>query len=427
MMRDLFPVHQLESQHDIRKGQLMKKNGAFILSLLLIVTSVCVAQQYELKDPPQRVILNITQDPASSVAVTWRTLGDYPNSQVQITKASDWIELEKGALKINARKQEVVLRGANSVFHYSAVVSNLEPDILYAYRVGHDSIWSGWSQFRTAKAGQSPFTFVYFGDPQNNLVRYCSRVFHEAFRKSPEARFWLFVGDIIGEPQHDSLWSELFTSLGFIPTMIPFALVPGNHEYPNYEDTGARREIVPLWRPHFTLPMNGVKGLEETSYYFDYQGVRFIMLNGEEKLDEQARWMESLLASNPNKWTIASLHHPLFSMGGNRDEYQTRDAFMSLFDKYGVDLVLAGHDHVYSRSHKLRNGAVVPDSEKGTVYVVSVSGSKAYPLSLKYKDLMIKIGEKVQLFQTISIDGNTLAYKSHTVTRALYDSFELKK
>ena len=209
--------------------------------------------------------------------------------------------------------------------------------------------------------------------------------------------------------------------------MIPFALVPGNHEYPNFGVAGAEREIVPLWRPHFTLPMNGAKGLEESSYYFDYQGVRFIMLNGEERLDEQARWMEPLLATNPNKWTIASLHPPLFSMGRTRDERETRNAFLSLFDKYGVDLVLAGHDHVYSRSHKLRNGAVVPDTEKGTVYIVSVSGSKAYPLSLKYKDLMVRIGEKVQLFQTISIDGNTLTYKSHTITGALYDSFELKK
>ncbi len=405
----------------------MTKTRILTLFLLVVVISVGVAQQYEPKDLPQRVILNITQDPASSIAVTWRTIGNYPNSQVRITKASDWTELEKGALKLNAQKEEVVLRGVNSVFHYSAVVSDLEPDVLYAYRVGHDSIWSGWSQFRTGKAGQSPFTFVYFGDPQNDLVRYCSRVFHEAFRKSPEARFWLFVGDIIGEPQHDSLWSELFTSFGFVPTMIPFALVPGNHEYPNYEHTGTRKEIVPLWRPHFTLPINGVKGLEETSYYFDYQGARFIMLNGEEKLAEQAQWMESLLAKNPNKWTIACVHHPLFSMGRTRDERQTRDAFMSLFDKYGVDLVLAGHDHVYSRSHKLRNGAVVPDAEKGTIYIVSVSGSKAYALSLKYKDLMVKIGEKVQLFQTISIDGNALTYKSHTVTGAVYDSFELKK
>jgi hypothetical protein len=405
----------------------MTRTRVLILFLLVVTISVCVAQQYELKDPPQRVILNITQDPATSVAVTWRTLGNYPNSQVQATKASDWIELEKGALSIAAKKEEIVLRGVNSVFHYSAVVSNLEPDILYAYRVGHDSIWSGWSQFRTAKAGQSPFTFVYFGDPQNNLVRYCSRVFHEAFRKSPDARFWLFVGDMISEPQHDSLWSELFTSFGFIPTMVPFALVPGNHEYPNFEVAGAEREIVPLWRPHFTLPMNGVKGLEETSYYFDYQGVRFIMLNGEERLDEQARWMEPLLATNPNKWTIAGLHPPLFSMGRTRDERETRNAFMPLFDKYDVDLVLAGHDHVYSRSHKLRNGIVVSDTEKGTVYIVSVSGSKAYPLSLKYKDLMVTIGEKVQLFQTISVDGNTLSYKSHTVTGVLYDSFELKK
>jgi len=113
--------------------------------------------------------------------------------------------------------------------------------------------------------------------------------------------------------------------------------------------------------------------------------------------------------------------------GRARDDRKTRDAFLPLIDKYGVDLVLTGHDHVYSRSHNLKNNAVVPALEKGTVYVVSVSGSKAYPLNPMSSKLMAKTGEKVQLFQTISIDGLSLKYRSYTATGDLFDAFELKK
>lgn len=398
----------------------------FVIAALVFFTGLSIAQQYGPVDPPQRIVLNLTADPATSIAATWRNLGDYADSKIQITEASAWTDLAKEARTVPARKERVVYRKNTPDFHYSAVVTGLKPDVLYAYRVGHDSVWSGWAQFRTAKAEPAPFTFAYFGDPQYDHVRYCARVFQETFRTSPASRFWLFVGDMIGDPQYDSLWCEQFTSFGFIPTVTPFVMVPGNHEYPKPREN-EEKKLVPYWRAHYTLPENGVKGLEETSYSFDYQGVRFIMINGNEKLAEQAAWMEPLLAQNPCTWTVVAVHQPLYSMGRTRDERQTRDALLPLIDKYGVDLVLTGHDHVYSRSHTLKNGTVVPPGEKGTVYVVSVSGSKAYPLHLKYKDLMVKTAEKVQLFQTIAIDGNRLSYKSYTVTGSLFDSFELMK
>jgi len=76
-----------------------------------------------------------------------------------------------------------------------------------------------------------------------------------------------------------------------------------------------------------------------------------------------------------------------------------------------------------SESHRLNNGSIAKANEKGTVYVVSVSGPKAYALNPKYRDLTEKTGEQVQLFQVLSIDGGRLSYKSYTVTGRLFDSF----
>ncbi|MFM8215573.1 MAG: fibronectin type III domain-containing protein, partial [Pirellula sp.] len=45
----------------------------------------------------------------------------------------------------------------------------LQPATKYAYRVGDGVNWSEWFQFRTASTQPEPFSFVYFGDAQNDL------------------------------------------------------------------------------------------------------------------------------------------------------------------------------------------------------------------------------------------------------------------
>jgi hypothetical protein len=103
------------------------------------------------------------------------------------------------------------------------------------------------------------------------------------------------------------------------------------------------------------------------------------------------------------------------------------ESYSYQFLKYSVDLVLQGHDHTYGRTYKLRNGIKVDDNEKGTVYIVSVSGPKRYSINPNYRDLMVKIGTGRQLFQLIHITKKSLVYESFTATGELYDSFELTK
>lgn len=406
------------------------KNKFYGVLFILVFLSVilCFAQTSPQTSIPQRIILNLTEYPASSMAITWRTIEEFQNSEIRYAEATDWKDFEKSARTVKAKIESQKLDDSQIVFHYSTVLNELKPNTLYVYSVGHDSVWSEWSQFRTAKSENSPFEFVYFGDPQNDIKRYVSRIFREAFQKAPNASFWVFAGDLISDPLYDRLWDEWFYAAGFIPTLIPMAPVPGNHEYPTRETNGIKtKELVPLWKLHLTLPENGVNGLEESSYTFDYQGARFIMLNGNQKLEEQEKWVEKLLANNPNTWTIVVMHQPIYSTGKDRDSKKYQDLFLPIYDKYSVDLVLQGHDHAYGRSYKLKNGIKVNDDQKGTVYVVSVSGPKAYAINDRYRENMVKMGNNVQLFQLITINGKKLCYQSFTVTGLLYDSFEINK
>jgi 3',5'-cyclic AMP phosphodiesterase CpdA len=151
------------------------------------------------------------------------------------------------------------------------------------------------------------------------------------------------------------------------------------------------------------------------------------MLYSSGELEKQAVGVDQVLAENPNRWTVAAFHHPFYSAGRNRDERSTRDAFQEVFERRGIDLVLQGHDHAYSRSKKLLGGKVVGDDERGIVYVVSSCGPKHYVLQPLYRDVMATMRENLQLYQLITVNGNTLQYTAVTIGGNVVDTFELRK
>lgn len=405
----------------------MTKKVYFVL--LIFISTFIFGQSLSQTLIPDRIILNLTNEPSSSIAVTWRTTEELKNPVVQFAESTQWISFKQNVKEVAAKVEKYITDKSQEVFHYSAIIKDLLPNTMYVYRVGSNSAWSEWNQFTTADSKNSPFKFVYLGDPQNEIKEHCSRVFRETFKNIPDAKFWLIAGDLVAEPE-DDLWGEFFYSLGFIPRITPIIATPGNHDHLRFFIDGKwnrSNEISPLWKAHFTLPENGPEEFKETSYFVDFQGTRLVLINSNSNVDKQTVWLEEVLKNNKNKWTIVCFHHPVYSIGRERDDRTTRDAFQPLFDRYGVDLVLTGHDHTYARSKRIFNGKVFDQENKGTVYVVSVSGPKAYPLGNKYNELMVKTGENVQLYQVIEVNENKINYKSYTVNGQLYDSFELTK
>lgn len=377
---------------------------------------------------PERIILNITENPSTSQAITWRTNLIGSKQQAQITPSTGLTKLSKNSRTVFAKTEKINLDGNKIIYQHSLIFDSLEPDTLYAYRVGEKKNWSEWNQFRTASKKFKPFKFIYLGDPQTNVKSMCSRIFREAYKKAADAKFWLITGDLVNNGGNDKLWAEFYYALGWIPRTLPIILLPGNHCYPIESRNGEKvSEIYPLWRPQFTLPENGPEGLEETAYYYDYQGVKFIILNGNEKIKEQAIWLEDVLKKNQQSWTIIAIHQTFYPTVLNRDNPHLRKHLLPIIDKYSVDLVLEGHDHSYGRTAKLRNGIKVSDNEKGTVYITSVCGTKSYPINEENKKTMEKIGTGRQLFQVITILKNSLNYESFDATGKPYDSFTLDK
>jgi 3',5'-cyclic AMP phosphodiesterase CpdA len=77
--------------------------------------------------------------------------------------------------------------------------------------------------------------------------------------------------------------------------------------------------------------------------------------------EEQRAWLDETLSRTTARWRIVALHHPPYSAGYQGSDIAARQSFSPLFERYGVQLVLSGHDHDYQRSVPYR----------GVTYVVS--------------------------------------------------------
>ncbi len=469
---------------------------------------------------PDRVVLTWNDDPATTQAVNWRT-----DVSVKVGLAQLAIANANGrALEPNEFKAETSYfkSDINEAHYHSVTFKNLQPNTLYAYRVGDGVNWTEYYHFKTANSDEKPFSFIYFGDAQNEVRTHWSRVFREAFRDAPRAAFTLHAGDLIDEHNMDAQWGEWHQGPDWVNGTIPVVATPGNHEYQKNSETkriwtnkagqnvnidiesinndnpeifivdvedfegttgtiqvkvsgeildvdegielitGFKKEELinkpilggeaPLydrlrnpdiiekvsshWRPQFSFPVQDVpdKRLEETLYYLDYQGVRFISLDSNIEIGAQVNWLRKVLEENENRWTIITFHHPLYSPASDRDNFEMRQLWKPLLDEFKVDLVLSGHDHSYSRTGLIDTAKIenIPtgyqqayDPEIGTVHVVSVSGPKMYKITKgKYAK---KFAEDTQLYQIIDINNENLRFRAYTATGKLYDEFLLQK
>ena len=405
------------------------------------------AVTYAPKVRADRVVLTLNEDPQTTQTVTWRTSTAVGTGYVEIAKATAGPTFAAKADRFTA-KSKALKSDINTAHYHSYTFRDLKPGKMYAYRVGDGTNWTEWFQFKTAPKDFEPFSFVYFGDAQNDVRSMWSRVVRQANRDAPKAAFMLHAGDLVNHPDSDAEWGEWFGAGSWLNAMIPVIAIPGNHEYMKVD--GVRKNLTDHWQSVFTFPENGPKGLEETCYTLTYQNLRIIAMNTMTMHEEQAEWLDNVLANNESRWVVCTFHHPIYSTATKKDDNtQLRRLWKPIFDKHKVDLVLQGHDHTYGRTKMAvpkadadasdfpgRNtvtvgdenqptGTQVIDEDAGTIYVVSVSGPKMYH-NTDYS-FMQRVAENKQLYQVIHIDEDKLRFEARTAIGELYDVFELYK
>ena len=215
--------------------------------------------------------------------------------------------------------------------------------------------------------------------------------------------FVIMLGDNI-YGGHDPVDFERKFSVPYKPLLdggVKFYAALGNHDDPDER----------FYKP---FNMNGAR-------YYTYKkgNVRFYVLDSDYMDPQQLKWLENeLQKSGGGEWRICYFHHPLYSSGKTHgSSLELRALLEPLFIKYGVNVVFAGHDHVYER--------VKP--ENGIFYFTEGAAGQ-----LRYGDLkrtgMTDVGfDKDRSFMLVEIAGTDLYFQTITRTGNTVDSGAIAK
>jgi len=438
--RAILPLLALAMAQAVQPAAAIAQDGA-VVDLRGEAAPVARGKPYAARNLPDRIILSPGANPAVSAGVSWRTDLAQSETVAEIAELVPSPNFGERATQLNG--QSVATTSENGGARYHKVrFEDLKPDTAYAYRVRGAAGFSEWHQFRTAKQEAAPFRMIYMGDTQNSILDIGSLSWRRALLQAGNPQLMLHAGDLVASRDdlvHDDEWGEWTAAGGWALASIPQLPAAGNHEYVDLilPDGTESRRLGDHWPLMFNLPNNGAADADKTTYFVDYQGVRFIVMDGTSALDlntqkSQTEWLEARLAEAKGNWKIVLMHQPIYTCARPNDTEALKAAWKPLFEKYGVDLVLQGHDHCYSRltSDTIRKSgekAKRSSSTQGPVYMVSVAGSKMYGLNDRSDKQPDRVAENTSLFQIIDVSPERLSLRAYLNTGVLYDGFDLTK
>lgn len=456
--------------------KVFKKTGAVLAMCSLLVTCIPVTAvqatstndttnevvQYSVIDEnkaPEQLNVHVGDDAATQVNVTYTTITD-TSTVIAVTKAD-------GGETMYFEGTSYVGLGGKYIHEIS--VNGLEPATEYVYTVG-DGFNERDGKFKTAleQGDESSFTFAYLADTQvsnASNAKALGATLAKVNEKNPD--FVYLAGDVTDKSTNESQWEWLFNNDGVYSTggedMFAnnlVAVTQGNHD---------NNEMY----QHINAPEEAGKIV----YSFDYGCAKFIILNLESaRYDEDARAQQEAYlreavkdAKANGQWTIVGFHKSLYTGASHitdSDIIAARKYWAPIFAETDVDLVLQGHDHVYSRGFVTAEGENANPTvlEDGTIiqpdaplYMVGghAGGLKWYskknytvsegdPLSLNYSFLDVNSTDtgsdvkKEQVITMLEVTNETISVKTTcfkyntdedaiTTDEYVYDTFTVKR
>lgn len=304
------------------------------------------------------------RDPSTSVGILWRTDPDTLASKAEITPVGggDTLTVE-GASFLFGDSYEA---GTGDYrMHEIRLCSGLEPGTTYTYRVGGEGHWSPEYQFTTPGAPGTfdAFRVVVLGDSRGSYEQF-GHILARADAHDPD--FFVFSGDMVDTGTRQDEWDAWFAASGDIFAGKVVVPTHGNHEV-----------LASHYFAHFAFPNN------EEWFDLQYGDLHLISLNDTVRdlshVDEQAAWLDQQLAQTDSGWQAMVHHRTMYSTclthGSNT---ALRAAWGPVLDDHGVDLVFAGHNHIYERSVPVKAEAEVGPGEGTTYFVTGGAGAPLY-------------------------------------------------
>ena len=365
---------------------------------------------------PDQITLTWSRSPLSTIDIQWRT-----NTTVSDGAVRYWTDAGKDTVTIDAVRNVIedrMLFNDRYINRFTAELSNLKSGTRYYYQVGSpkNHSWSDPSKFETQAEISENFSFVWFGD--THCFPDSGKLVSLADRQNPDASFYAIAGDVVSTGLNRDDWDKLFQYSGDVFSRKPLMPVPGNHD--RQDGLGAQ-----LYYDLFSLPKNGPPEVEdESSYSFEYGNALFLMIDATSEVSDHTAWIEEKLSSSKATWKFAIFHFPPYNFEEPYADIQ--EAWVPLFDKYHVDMVMGGHIHYYMRSRPMNNGKVVDSFDKGTVYAISISIPSSHN-NMTAEPYAVKQFDHGYFYQRMEIKGSVLTYSAVDASGAVRDKFEIRK
>ena len=373
----------------------------------------------------------ITADSAKSRTIMW---------QSEAAENGAFVEYRvKGAEQISSASatNEQFTDDKTTTYLHSTTLSNLTPDTKYEYRVGYSDKRSEWHDFATESKGK--FKALIFPDSQSNDYRGWANLAQAAGKANPDAAFFVNMGDLVDNGEDHTQWRAWFEAVQGMIDKIPVAPLLGNHE--TY-DLNWKVRMPTAYLNLFSLPANGSTERKNQYYSYDYDDVHFVVLNTQMAEMEQFQpgllaaeieWFKNDISKTNKKWKVVLMHKDVLTYAfKNRTDRQAGisdigQAFMPLFDEYGVDVVLTAHLHTYRNRGHIEN---FERDDRGPLYILTgVAGNVRYPDLWADHPLDIKIAAQPETDNYIALEAsnNMLRIASFLPDGKQIDSVEIKK
>jgi len=358
------------------------------------------------KDYPYNINTTIHGNPATQMGVAWFTNASVAGGTVQI------VEGKINQFSVFTKKREIpaVTTAVDTVNYVSigradrnnnealmaatgfvngekrsytsnkALIDNLKPNTVYSYRVGKRGAWSQTGTFTTAKESKDAFEFIYVTDTQANTDEafdISKKTIEVAYNHTPDAKFLLMNGDHIesaGAQSAEWEWEQWFEKMQHIWLQLPIAPAQGNHDASPFSNLFHHFNTDNSFNTRQNSP-EAKTAMGGTVYSFVYGDALFMVINyedfrkGEPYFSALERWMFQQISNHADvKWKIVSFHKTMFTGSrGHQDDSDgrvVRERMAPVFQEFGIDVVLQGHDHVYEVIGVL----VAQKTETGVVY-----------------------------------------------------------
>lgn len=365
-------------------------------------------------------------------------------------------ELDGGAMPEDAESFQAEIRQANRAGYYTnqLTVTGLEPDTVYAYQLVNNGTESEIHTFTTGGDNDS-FSFALAGDPQigasgnagndaNGWEKTLEIVADDPSFENVD--FLLSAGDQVNTASDESQYTG-YLEHGELAEL-PVATVIGNHD-----------SSSDAYGEHFNVPNEDATLGQTTAggdYYFVYDNTLFMVLNSNNmSTAEHKSFMQKAIeetAAQDIQWKVVTFHHSIYSMASHvndSDIIERRNQLPQVFKELDIDVVLMGHDHVYTRTYMMDGPNPILESDKytdtdgnkipeavtdpdGILYVTvnSASGSKFYNIqsNTDYQWAAVINQEKVPNISRVDITDDSFTITTYrTSDLSVVDTFTINR